>query len=169
VDHAGPARTSSWRGPLFFSCLFNSAGDIDMTFRKGQPGGPGRPRGSRNAANLILDQLAIGGAESMVKKMIEAAGEGDRVAARLVLNRIWSAPKGRSVEIALPPIRKPADLVRAHSAVVSAIAAESITPQDGAAIAAVLETHRRAFEYCAQEKCVEVLEAEIAALKAKMK
>ncbi len=139
-----------------------------MTFRKGQPGGPGRPRGSRNAVNLILDQLAIDGAETMVKKMVEAAGEGDRVAARLVLNRIWSAPKGRSVGIELPPISKPADLLEAHAKVTAAIAAETITPQDGAALAAVLETHRRAFELCAQEGRVEALEAEVRALKAKL-
>lgn len=136
-----------------------------MTFKKGDPGGPGRPRGSRNAVNLILDQLAIDGAETMVKKMIEAAGEGDRVAARLVLNRIWSAPKGRSIGIELPAIRKPADLLAAHAKVTEAIAAETITPQDGAALSAVLETHRRAFELCAQEERVEKLETEVRRLR----
>ena len=136
-----------------------------MTFKKGDRGGPGRPRGSRNAVNLILDQLAIDGAETMVKKMIEAAAEGDRVAARLVLNRIWSAPKGRSVGIELPPIRKPADLLAAHAKVTEAITAETITPQDGAALSAVLETHRRAFELCAQEERVEKLETELRRLR----
>ena len=126
-------------------------------FGKGNPGGPGRPRGSRNAMNAILDQLAVEGAETMVKKMIEAAGEGDRVAARLVLNRIWSAPKGRSVAIELPEIRTPADLLAAHAAVVKAIADQTITPQDGAALSSVLETHRRAFELVAQEEKVEEL------------
>ncbi len=137
-------------------------------FQKGNPGGPGRPRGSRNAVNLILDQLAVEGAEAMVKKMIEAASGGDRVAARLVLGRIWSAPKGRSVPIDLPEIVTPADLVRAHAAVMTAIGDETITPQDGAAIAAVLETHRRAFELVAQETRVEKLEEELLALKQRM-
>jgi hypothetical protein len=126
-------------------------------FEKGNPGGPGRPRGSRNAVNAMLDQLAVEGAETMVRKMIEAAGEGDRVAARLVLNRIWSAPKGRSVAIELPEIHTPADLLEAHAAVVKAIADQTITPQDGAALASVLETHRRAFELVAQEDKVEEL------------
>jgi hypothetical protein len=132
-------------------------------------GNPGRPVGSRNAVNRILDQLAIDGAETLVKKMIEVAAGGDRVAARLVLNRIWSAPKGRSVQIALPEIRRPADLVAAHAAVVAAIAAETITPQDGAALSAVLETHRRAFELVAQEDRVERLEAQVHALKAQLR
>ena len=117
---------------------------------KGHPGGPGRPRGSRNAVNLMLDQLAVEGAETMVKKMIEVAGEGDRVAARLVLNRIWSAPKGRAVAIDLPEIHTPADLLDAHAAIMAAIADQTITPQDGAALSAVLDTHRRAFELVAQ-------------------
>jgi hypothetical protein len=132
--------------------------DIPMPkFEKGNPGGPGRPRGSRNAMNAILDQLAVEGAETMVKAMIAAAGEGDRVAARLVLNRIWSAPKGRAVAIELPEIRTPADLLAAHAAIVKAIADQTITPQDGAALSSVLETHRRAFELVAQEEKIEEL------------
>src|SRR5471030_1050625 len=94
-------------------CLSRSS--VMAKFEKGNAGGPGRPAGSRNSVNQILDQLAVDGAETLVKKMIEVASEGDRVAARLVLNRIWSAPKGRSVQIALPPIRQPADLVAAHA------------------------------------------------------
>jgi hypothetical protein len=137
-------------------------------FQKGNPGGPGRPRGSRNAVNLMLDQLAVEGSETVVRKMIEAASDGDRVAARLVLNRIWSAPRGRPVQLALPPIRQPADLVSAHAAVVAAIAAQEITPQDGAALSAVLETHRRAFELIGQENRVEMLEAQVRHLKAKL-
>jgi hypothetical protein len=138
-------------------------------FEKGNPGGPGRPRGSRNAVNAILDQLAVEGAETMVKKMIEAADGGDRVAARLVLSRIWSAPKGRAVAIDLPEIRTPADLLAAHAAVVKAIADQTITPQDGASLSSVLETHRRAFELVAQEEKVEALERQVRQLKADLR
>jgi len=134
-------------------------------FEKGNPGGPGRPRGSRNTVNAILDQLAVEGAETMVKKMIEAADGGDRVAARLVLSRIWSAPKGRAVAIELPEIRTPADLLVAHAAVMKAIADQTITPQDGAALSSVLETHRRAFELVAQQQKVEALERQVRQLK----
>ena len=136
-------------------------------FQKGDAGGPGRPAGSRNTVNRLLDQLAVEGAETMVKKMIEAASDGDRVAARLVLNRIWSAPRGRPVQIELPRIERPADLVAAHAAVVAAIAAQQITPQEGAALSAVLETHRRAFELVSQEARVDVLETQMRQLKEK--
>jgi hypothetical protein len=137
-------------------------------FQKGNPGGPGRPRGSRNAVNLMLDQLAVEGAEAMVKKMIEAASDGDRVAARLVLNRIWSAPKGRAVTIGLPEIKTPSDLLAAHAAVAGAISAGTLTPQDGASLSSVLETHRRAFELVAQENSVAQLEAEVRSLRGKL-
>ncbi|HTR86831.1 MAG TPA: hypothetical protein VMI56_20285, partial [Reyranella sp.] len=90
-------------------------------FEKNNPGGPGRPRGSRNKLNVMLDQLAEADAEKMVKRMIEIANEGDRVAARLVLSRIWAAPKGRAVAVELPIIRTPADLLAAHAAVAAAI------------------------------------------------
>ena len=135
-------------------------------FKKGDPGGPGRPRGSRNGINRMLDRLAVDGAETVVRKMIEAASDGDRVAARMVLNRIWSSPKGRAVAIELPEIATPADLLAAHAALASGIAAQTITPQDGAALCAMLDTHRRAFELVAQEDRVERLEAQVRALKA---
>jgi len=41
-------------------------------------GNSGRPAGSRSAGNRILDQLVSDGAETLVKKMIEIAADGDR-------------------------------------------------------------------------------------------
>jgi hypothetical protein len=137
-------------------------------FEKSQPGGPGRPRGTPNTLNLMLDRLAIEGAEVMVKKMIEAAVDGDRVAARLVLNRVWAAPKGRAVAIELPEITTPADLLAAHAAVAAAISKQTITAQEGAALSAVLDTYRGAFELVAQEKRVEMLEAEVGSLQGRL-
>ena len=127
-------------------------------FEKGHPGGPGRPRGSRNVVNLLLDQLAEAEAETMVRKMIDAASEGDRVAARLVLSRIWSAPKGRAIEVELPDIRTPADLLVAHAAVATAVSDGRLTPQDGASLSTMLETHRRAFELVAQGQKIDQLD-----------
>ena len=72
------------------------------SFEKDHLGGPGRQRGSR--------------------KMIDEACGGDRVASRLVLNCIWSAPKGRPLQVELPEIRTPNDLLAAHGAVAAALA-----------------------------------------------
>jgi hypothetical protein len=97
-------------------------------FEKGHPGGPGRPRGRRNAVNRLLDQIAEGEAETVVRKMLDAASEGDRIAARLVLSRIWSAPKGRPAEVELPEIHTPDDLLAAHAAVAAAVSDGWLTP-----------------------------------------
>src|SRR5471032_3026560 len=106
-------------------------------FQKGNPGGPGRPAGSRNSVNQILDQLAVDGAETLVKKMIEVAGEGDRVAA--------------------------------HTAVSSALAAGTLTPQEAASLASVLETHRRAFELVVQQEQLVKLEDDLRRAKAQLR
>jgi hypothetical protein len=88
------------------------------------------------------------------------------VAARLVLSRIWAAPKARAVPIELPEINKPEDLVAAHAMVVAALSAGTLTTDEAAAISAVLETHRRAFELVAHESKIERLEAKVRRLKA---
>jgi hypothetical protein len=130
-------------------------------FEKGHPGGPGRPRGSRNIVNQLLDKIAEGEAETMVRKMIDEANGGDRVAARLVLSRIWSAPKGRPLQVELPEIRTPADLLAAHGAVAAAVSDGRITAAEGASLSTMLETHRRAFELVAQEAKIDQLDARL--------
>ncbi len=137
-------------------------------FEKGNPGGPGRPAGSRNSVNQMLDRLAVENAERLVKKMIEVAGEGDRVAARMVLNRIWSAPKGRATPVEMPEIRSPHDLLTAHTAISAALAAGTITAQEAASLAGVLETHRRAFELVVQQEQLAKLEDDLRRTKAKL-
>jgi len=132
-------------------------------FQPGNPGGPGRPRGSRNAMNALLDRVAGEEAENMLRKTIAEALDGDGVSRRLVLNRIWSAPKGRPVDLELPQIDKPDDLLAAHAVVTSGIADGTITPQEGAALCSVLETHRRAFELVAQEQKIDQLDERVRA------
>lgn len=137
-------------------------------FEKGNPGGPGRPRGSRNAVNQRFDQLAVESGEAMVRAMIEAATGGDQAAARLVLNRIWSVPKRRVEPVELPKIRTPQDLVAAHAVLADAVSDGALTAQDAASLSSMLESHRRAFELLQQEDRVERLEAEIRAFKQKL-
>src|SRR5665213_2685048 len=107
-------------------------GHVMSKFEKGHPGGPGRPRGSRNIVNQRLDELAAAGADAMVQKVVDAASNGDLAAARLVLSRIWSAPKTRPVQILLPQIDTPEDLLDAHAVVAEAVSDGRLTPQDGA-------------------------------------
>jgi hypothetical protein len=71
---------------------------------------------------------------------MEAAKEGDLWAADLVLSRIWPVRKGRPVSLELPKIETAADLVVALGLVADAVGAGDITPDEGQAVSAVLET-----------------------------
>ena len=42
-------------------------------FVKGHPGGPGRPRGSRNHTTRLLDELVTGQAEAIVEQIVKRA------------------------------------------------------------------------------------------------
>ncbi len=130
-------------------------------FEKGHPGGPGRPRGSRNAVNQMLDGLAEAEAGTVLRKILDAAAEGNAAAARLVMSRIWAAPKGRAMQIELPEIDTPDDLLAAHAAVAAAVGDGRLTAQDGASLSTMLDTHRRAFELVAQEEKAVELDARL--------
>lgn len=113
-------------------------------FMPGQSGNPaGMAAGSRHKATKLLDAIGEAGAESVLQATLQAAQTGDMAAARIILDRVWPARKGRAVPLALPPIDTPADLRQAMAALLGAVAAGTITPDEGQAVAALLEAHRR--------------------------
>ncbi len=130
-------------------------------FGKGNAGGPGRPKGWRSEANRALDQLASAGAAAVLTKQIEMAQAGDGRAAELVLKRAWSQPRGRLVEFDMPDIVEPQDVVHALDAVATAIKSGHLTPEEGAAVADVVERQRRAIEFATLEDRVRALEADL--------
>src|SRR5262245_22940203 len=129
-------------------------------FEVGGPGGPGRPAGSRNAATLALDKLAEGDAEAVLKQVMDAAKGGDMRAAEIVLARIWPVKKGRPVSLRLPAIMTASDVVAAVGTVADAVAAGDITPDEGQAVASILEAKRKAIETVELESRVAALEQE---------
>ena len=130
----------------------------DTRFKPGNPGGPGRRQGSRPAALLALDALAEGVATDVVIKVVEAAKGGDLKAADMLLSRIWPIRKGRQIKLAVPSIRTAADVVAALGAVTDAVAAGDLTPDEGSAVANVIEIKRRTLETEALEKRIAALE-----------
>jgi len=127
-------------------------------FEPGNPGGPGRPTGSRNKATLVLDALAEGNAQAVLGKQLELAKQGDQRAAELVLARVWPVRKGRPVAINMPKVDRPADIVAALGTVADAVGAGKITPDEGAAVASILEGKRRAIESMDLEARIAALE-----------
>ena len=107
-------------------------------FPRGVSGNPrGRPRGARNAATIIAEQLLDGEVETLTRKAIEKAKRGDIVALRLCLDRIPSR-RDRLVAFALPQLESPKDAARAMAAIIQAVAAGSLTPPEAANLSTLI-------------------------------
>jgi hypothetical protein len=105
----------------------------------------------------MADKLMEADAADVVRAVLEAAKAGDMGACRLVLERVAPVRKGRPVVFDLPPVETAADVLAALGAVVQAVAAGELTPDEGATVAGLLDVQRRAIE-------TTDLEARIAAL-----
>jgi hypothetical protein len=116
-------------------------------FEKGKSGNPaGRPKGSRNRSTLALEAILEGDAESIVRKVIELATDGDTQALQMCLDRLMPARKDRPVQFDLPVIETTADLPKATHALLQAVAAGEFTPSEAADISKSVDAHVRAIE-----------------------
>ncbi len=118
-----------------------------MPFEKGESGNPaGRPRGARNQATLLMQNLLADDAEAIGRKAIEMAKAGDLAAIRLCMDRLAPARKDEPVAFEFPPIEKPADIVAATACIVAAVAAGELTPSQAAVLSKVIDVHVRALD-----------------------
>ena len=118
-----------------------------MPFEKGESGNPaGRPRGARNRATLLMQNLLADEAEAIGRKAVEMAKAGDLAAIRLCMARLAPARKDEPVAFELPPIEKPADGVTATARIVDAVAAGELTPSQAAELCKVIDVYVRALE-----------------------
>jgi Family of unknown function (DUF5681) len=128
-------------------------------FQKGKSGNPnGRPPGSRNKTTLAVDALLDGEAESLTRKAIEKAMDGDMAALRLCLDRIAPVRKDRPLTFSLPPIAAAADAAKASAALLAAVSGGEITPIEAAEIGRLLETYVKTLEITELEQRLNKLE-----------
>jgi len=114
---------------------------------KGVSGNPaGKPKGAKNVTTAAAEALLDGEAETLTRRCVELALEGDSVAMRLCIERILPLRKGRPVTIDLPEVTTAAGVTAALSVVVLAMAAGRISPDEASSIAGVLENQRRSLE-----------------------
>lgn len=111
-----------------------------------EPGNPGRPRGARHKVTLAIEALLEGQHEALTKAAIDKALEGDTVALRLCLDRIAPARKDAPIAIALPPVRSAADAVAASAALLEAVSAGDVTPDEAGRVMALLTAHKNIVE-----------------------
>jgi hypothetical protein len=129
-----------------------------MPFKKGNPGGPGRPAGSRNQATQILDEIGRDGSAKILQSVMQKAEAGDVRAAAVVLARTWPHRRGRPVSLDLPAVDDAAGLAAAQAALIGAAARGEITPDEGASFTSMLENRRRILETVELEKRLVELE-----------
>lgn len=128
-------------------------------WKPGQSGNPaGKPKGARHKATRLAQEMIGGEAESVVRKVIEKALEGDTTCLRLCLERLSPAIKDNPVTLELPLIKGVDDAVTAMCHIVSNVANGEITPAEGSALAGVVETYRKTIETQELEKRIANLE-----------
>jgi hypothetical protein len=128
--------------------------NADGTFTTGNAG---KPRGTRHKTTQAVLALLEGEATALTRKAVEMALAGDGVALRLCLDRIAPPRKDSPVQFPMPPMKTAHDAAQAAGAVLEAVSMGELTPTEGAAVMALLDSFRRVLE-------VTELEARVAAL-----
>lgn len=123
-----------------------------------EPGNPGKPKGARSRATMAAEALLDGEAEKLTRTAIDKALEGDSVALRLCLERLVPPCKDSPITIELPPITSAADVVSASAAVLSAVGAGEISPDEAGRVMALLTAHKNIVETGDLERRIAALE-----------
>ena len=133
----------------------------DTRFKPGQSGNPaGRPAGSRHRTSVAIDELLDGEAETITRKAISMALNGDTVALRLCLDRIAPPRRDRPVPFALPKLETPADAVSATAALVAAVAEGELTPSEAGELSKLVDAFTKAVHAHEFEERLAKLEAQ---------
>jgi hypothetical protein len=78
------------------------------------------------------DTVAIG------RAVVAKAKKGDMIAARLVMDRLWPAGRGRSVNFDLPSVMDSEGVKAAHMNLLKSVAAGTLTPEEAHAVSELL-------------------------------
>ncbi len=113
-------------------------------FEDGNPGGPGRVRGSRNKASLMREAISQADGIGILHALVKKARKGDVAAARLILSYI--CPPGTFAKISLPPINDGAGIAKGQACIIDAASNEEISLEQAGQYSALLENRRRALE-----------------------
>ena len=137
----------------------NTGRNQDGRFADGVSGNPtGKPKGARHRVTRAIEELLEGQHEALTKKAIELALAGDGPALRLCLDRLAPPRKDAPISITLPSVRSIEDAVDASAALLAAVAAGDVTPDEAGRVMALLTGHRQIIETGELERRIAVLE-----------
>ena len=127
-------------------------------FEAGNKLGRGRPKGSRNKAGEAWQQLLKEHAESIYRKCILLAMQGEPHAMRLCMERIEPVRRDSYIRLKLPPIKTLEDVAAAVRITIKAVGAGTLTPADGEIVVGLLEGQRKIIETEGLQARIEKLE-----------
>lgn len=128
-------------------------------FKTGQSGNPkGKPKGALNKATRAAQELLDGEAQTITRKAVDLAIEGNPVALRLCLERILPPRKDRPVTLNLPKMEKVGDITKALSTILAAVVQGEITPTEARDLGGLVEGVRKAIETAELESRLRALE-----------
>jgi hypothetical protein len=128
-------------------------------FKPGQSGNPkGKPKGALNQTTRAAQAILDGEAQALTRKAVELAQEGNVIALKLCLERIMPPRKDRPIILELPQIEGVGDIPIILQAVLKAVAGGEITPQEGQAVASMIEAYRKGAELADIEARITALE-----------
>ncbi len=109
-------------------------------------GNPGRPKGARNRASRLAQEVLEAETEAIARKAVDLALGGDTTALKIVLDRVSPVPKGRPISVDLPAVETPRDLIGAFASLLAAVAEGSLAPAEGMEVARIAEGLAKAHE-----------------------
>jgi len=141
-----PINTNSNSGkPSKPSASASSPKKAGNKYAKGETGNAnGRPKGSRNWATRISQQLIEGDAEEIILALIKKAKGGHFPAQKFLVERFLPPMRSRPISIGLPSIETPADIAKAIDQIWSAVGVGEITLDEAQQLLGLLDAKRRA-------------------------
>ena len=116
-----------------------------MPFQPGHSGNPaGRPRGARNKATVLFEELLEGDAELIISRIIAQAKAGNSRALGLLMPALLPKRKDAPIELELPPLEEASGAPGAIAAIIVAVCAGDITPSEGTSLTRMVEAYVRA-------------------------
>ena len=116
-------------------------------FTKGLSGNPrGRPKGSRNQAGLLVQNLIDGKSEEIARAVIKRAIKGDFQAEKFCLERLLPPQRSRPVTVELPNIETAEDIQKAIDKIWTALSDGELTLDEATSLKDFVNSKREAIE-----------------------
>ena len=113
---------------------------------RGRPfkhGNPGRPPGAKNKITRLLEELVENEGETLVRKHIELAKNGNVRCLGHLIDRLVPKRPGRRLDLQLPTINGVHDIAAAGAAIMNELNNGNLTLEEASHLLGLLETYTR--------------------------